>query len=68
MIYKTISEIQKNLVRLTNELQAEKEALMRLHGTAKMKREAKLLYYTNLINHIFSEIENARNLQRAKTA
>ena len=65
MIYKTISEIQKNLVRLTNELQAEKEALMRLHGTAKMKREAKLLYYTNLINHVFKEIDDAKNLQRA---
>ena len=68
MIYKTISEIQKNIIRLTNELQTEKDALMRLHGTAKMKREAKLLYYTNLINHIFSEMENARNLQRIKTA
>ena len=68
MIYKTISEIQKNLIRLTNELQAEKEALTRLHGTPKMKREAKLLYYTNLINNIFSEMENARNLQRIKTA
>ena len=56
MIYKTISEIQKNLILLTNELQKEKEMLMRLHGTAKMKREAKLLYYTNLINHVFMEL------------
>lgn len=65
MIYKTISEIQKSLVKLTNELQAEKELLMRLHGTAKMKREAKLLYYTNLLNHVFKEIDDAKNLQRA---
>lgn len=56
MIYKTISEIQKKLVRLTNELQNEKELLMRLNGTKKAKREAKLLYYTNLINHVFMEL------------
>ena len=66
MIYKTISEIQKNLIRLTNELQNEKELLVRLKGNSKTKREAKLLYYTNLINHVFMELGYEHKTRTAK--
>jgi len=59
-LYKTISEIQAGLVKLTKELQTEKEQLMRSKGNKKLKKEMKLLYYTNLINHIFKEVHNER--------
>ncbi len=59
-LYKTISEIQAGLVKLTKELQTEKEQLMRSKGNKKLKKEMKLLYYTNLINHVFKEVHNER--------
>jgi hypothetical protein len=52
-LYKTISEIQAGLVKLTRELQIEKEQLMRASGSKKLKKELKLIYYTDLINHVF---------------
>ena len=55
-LYKTISEIQASLVKLTKELQTEKEQLMRAKGNKKLKKEMKLLYYTNLINLVFKEL------------
>ncbi len=63
-IYKTISEIQRSLIKLTNELQVEKEQLMRSTGSKKLKKELKLLYYTNLINHVFKELGYAKDIQR----
>lgn len=59
-IYKTISEIQANLVRLNSQLQKEKEIIIRSTGTRKEKRVMKMMFYTNLINKVFEDLKYER--------
>lgn len=59
-IYKTISEIQTNLVRLNSQLQKEKEIIIRSTGTRKEKRVMKMMFYTNLINKVFEDLKYER--------
>lgn len=59
-IYKTISEIQANLVRLNSQLQKEKEIIQRSTGTRKEKRVLKLMFYTNLLNKVFEDLKYER--------
>lgn len=59
-IYKTISEIQANLVRLNSQLQKEKEIIQRSTGTRKEKRVMKMMFYTNLINKVFEDLQYER--------
>ncbi len=59
-IYKTISEIQANLVRLNSQLQKEKEIIIRSTGTRKEKRVMQMMFYTNLINKVFEDLKYER--------
>ena len=59
-IYKTISEIQANLVRPNSQLQKEKENIIRSTGTRKEKRVMQMMFYTNLINKVFEDLKYER--------